>query len=68
MSLKGFHVVFIVLASLCSLGSAVWALTAPADVATSAIRTSGWLSGAIGVLLILYGVWFVVKKSRKLIV
>ena len=68
MSLKGFHVVFIVLAVLCSLGFAAWALTATSEAATSSIRAAGWISGVGGVLLACYGVWFVLKKSRKLIV
>ena len=68
MSLKGFHVVFIVLASLCSLGFAAWTLTAPAEVSTVAVRAGGLTSGVLGILLVLYGIWFVVKKSRNLIV
>ena len=68
MSLKGFHVVFIVLAALCSISFAVWVFQAPGDVATDALRTAGWVSGGAGLVLVLYGIWFAMKKSRKIIV
>lgn len=68
MSLKGFHIVFVALAALCSLGFAVWTFVAPGNVLTGALVASGWASGAAGVLLVVYGIWFVVRKSRKIIV
>lgn len=68
MSLKGFHIVFIVLAALCSLGFAAWIFLAPQEMVSQALRVSGWLSGLVGVSLVFYGIWFVVKKSRKIIV
>ena len=68
MSLKGFHVIFIAVAALCSFGFAGWAFTAPPAVATTIIRGCGWGSAAVGVLLVVYGIWFVVKKSKQLIV
>lgn len=68
MSLKGFHIFFIVLASLCSLGFAAWTFLAPQNVLTGPILVSGWTSAFAGVTLAVYGVWFVVKKSRKIIV
>jgi hypothetical protein len=68
MSLKGFHIVFIVLAALCSMGFAAWVLQAPGAIVTDSLRISGWFSAAAGITLVVYGVWFVVKKSRKLIV
>ncbi|MGK0187981.1 MAG: hypothetical protein ACI9R3_003773 [Verrucomicrobiales bacterium] len=68
MSLKGFHIVFIVLAALLSLGFAAWISFVPQEIVTGSLRVSGWLSGAAGVSLVLYGIWFVLKKSRKIIV
>jgi hypothetical protein len=68
MSLKGFHVIFIAVAALFSLGFSGWALTAPAEVAPAIVRGCGWASAVIGVSLVLYGLWFVIKKSKKLIV
>lgn len=67
MSLKGFHIVFIVLAALCSLGFAVWSFMAPPYVVTEPLRISGWISAVAGLSLVVYGVWFVFKKSRKII-
>jgi hypothetical protein len=68
MSLKGFHIVFIVFATLCSLGFAAWIFLAPQHVITDSLKIAGWLSAAAGMSLLLYGVWFVLKKSRKIIV
>ena len=68
MSLKGFHIVFIVLAALCSLGFALWIFVAPQHVVTESLQVAGWLSGVVGVALVLYGFWFVLKKSRKIII
>ena len=64
MSLKHFHVVFIALAILCSLGFAAWALLVPAPQA--GIRSLGWFSGVLGVGLAIYGVWFL-RKARRII-
>ncbi|MGI8605263.1 MAG: hypothetical protein ACR2OZ_20005 [Verrucomicrobiales bacterium] len=66
MSLKSFHVFFIVLAILCTLGFCAWVFQA--DHVTVALCVSGVVSGVIGVALAVYGVWFVVKKARKIIV
>jgi hypothetical protein len=60
MSLRGFHVLFIFLAILMSVGCAVWAFAngvAPAFGAACAVAA---------VALVIYGIYFL-KKSRKLI-
>ena len=68
MSLKSFHIFFIVMAVLSSLGFSAWAFTAGDAATTEGLRLMGIGSGAIGVALAVYGVWFVVKKSGRLIV
>jgi hypothetical protein len=68
MSLKSFHIVFIALAVLSSVGFAVWAFTRGGAEIGSALGLLGLFSGATAVVLAVYGVWFVVRKSRRLIV
>ncbi len=64
MSLKHFHILFIVVAALFCLAFGAWALLAR-DV-ESAIRGMGMFSVALGLALAGYGVWFR-KKSRRVI-
>lgn len=68
MSLKSFHIVFIVLAVLSSLGFAVWTFTRGGAEIGSALGIVGLFSAAAAVGLAVYGVWFVLRKSRRLIV
>lgn len=68
MSLKSFHVFFIVLAVLSSLGFAVWTFTKGGAEVASGLGAMGIFSGLAGVGLAVYGVWFVVCKSGRLIV
>jgi len=68
MSLKGFHIIFIFLAVLCMGGFWAWTrwnLDAAQSLNVVAI---GQGSGALGVLLFIYGLWFVLKKSKTIIV
>lgn len=60
MSLKGFHIFFIVLSILLAAGCAAWGFVnglAPAF---------GIICSGIAAALLLYGIFFL-KKSRKLI-
>ena len=66
MSLKHFHIVFIVLAVLCSFGFGAWALMSDVGAASSSIRLTGWLSLILGTGLAVYGVWFY-RKSKHVI-
>ena len=61
MSLKGFHIVFITLSTLCLVGFAVWTLAS--DVGP-AIRTIGACSAVLGVALAVYGSWFYRNKLK----
>jgi hypothetical protein len=62
MSLKHFHVVFIVFAVLISFGFGAWALLA--NDQTTSIRSLGMFSLVIGAALSAYGVWFFQKAKR----
>ncbi|MHA3771104.1 hypothetical protein ACXR0O_06140 [Verrucomicrobiota bacterium sgz303538] len=60
MSLKGFHIFFIFLATLLSIGFATWSLMNQTAVPI------GICSAVLALGLIVYGVWFV-KKSKNII-
>ena len=60
MSLKGFHVFFIILATLLAIGFAAWSLMNQTAVPV------GICSAVLALGLIVYGVWFV-KKSKNII-
>jgi hypothetical protein len=60
MSLKAFHILFIVLSILLAAGCAWWAF------ANNASAIFGGMSAAAAVGLAIYGVYFI-RKSRKLI-
>ena len=55
MSLKIFHLVFIVLAALLALGTGYWALTTPDGTANPILAAVSFL---VLILLIPYGIWF----------
>jgi len=66
MSLKGFHILFIILAFLCSAGFWAWAVL-DADRATElGITTMGNFSGSLAIVLFFYGIWFAAVKSRTI--
>lgn len=68
MSLKGFHILFIILAVLCAFGFYAWTVfQAEAAESLGAIGL-GQGSGVVGIFLLFYGVWFVVKKYKTIIV
>ena len=60
MSLKAFHIFFIVLAILLSAGCAVWGF------ANGLVPAFGFSFAGLSVALMIYGINFL-KKSRKLI-
>jgi len=60
MSLKAFHIIFILLAIGLSALCAVWSFT-------NAIAIPfGVCSALVGVVLVLYGIWFI-RKARRII-
>ncbi len=69
MSLKEFHPFFIFLAALFSVAFAGWVFfSGDEQMEGMVIRVSGAFSGLLGVVLAVYGVWFVRKKAPKLFV
>lgn len=59
MSLKAFHVVFVVCSVLLSLGLLVWAALQPER--TPEVLTLGLLGLVAAVALVAYGAWFLKK-------
>jgi len=66
MSLKGFHILFIVLAILATAGFAAWTMLASKEVVTELLHWAGIVSAVISAALVVYGFWFL-KKSRGII-
>ena len=66
MSLKSFHIFFLVIAILFDLGMLAYALLGDNSV-TQELRSYGVGLGIIAVVLIIYTVWFVRKKAPKII-
>ena len=68
MSLKGFHIVFIVFSTLLALGCGAWCIWV--DLVEGA---PVYLAGAIAsficaIALVMYGVWFYRKMKRLRII
>ena len=57
MSLKAFHLIFVTLLTSLSFGCAAWAF---ADGRV----TFGWAGVAVGILVIIYGVYFLKKLKN----
>lgn len=66
MSLKSFHLLFISLSVLLCFGFAVWALKAFAAHKTGIYLAEGIGSIGLGLLLIIYEIWFFLKLKRTL--
>ena len=66
MSLRDFHVVFIILAILCSGGFWFWAEHDQTSAKEMHAQVLANLSGSLALILIGYGLWFVIKKSRTI--
>jgi hypothetical protein len=61
MSLKAFHIIFIILATLLALGCAAWSYV------NHTAAAFGVISAVVGLALVIYGIWFL-RKSRNIIV
>jgi hypothetical protein len=68
MSLKTFHLFFLVIAILFDFAFAVYAWFGPESKITEEIRPLGLGSGVFGLLLIGYAIWFYKKKAPKIII
>jgi hypothetical protein len=68
MSLKSFHIVFIIISTLLALGTGVWCLWVNL-VADAPIYAAGAAASfAVAILLMVYGVWFYRKMKRLRII
>ena len=66
MSLKGFHILFIALAFLCAGGFWAWCIWDAEAARQQGAVATGNLSGSLALVLLVYGLWFVLKKSRTI--
>lgn len=64
MSLKFFHILFIVLSVLTTVLFGLWAILADLP---SGFKTMGWASLVGGILLLIYGIRFL-KKAKNIII
>ncbi len=61
MSLKAFHVVFVIVSILCCLGFGIWAIQDYAATGNGTNLGLGIGSFAGSVVLVWYGLWFLKK-------
>ncbi len=59
MSLKAFHILFIVISSLMAFGLGAWSLQGPGDPVIAAVGFGA------GIALVSYGVWFWRKLKHE---
>ena len=64
MSLKAFHVFFVVLSVLCALGFGAWALFDYQRTKSGGILALGVLGFAAAGALVVYGFWFLRKLKN----
>jgi hypothetical protein len=64
MSLKAFHIIFIIFSTLLAFGIGVWCLWINRIGATSAYTVGAICSFTAAVALIVYGCWFWRKMKR----
>jgi hypothetical protein len=64
MSLKGFHIVFIIFSTLLALGTGVWCVWVDLTVGEPVYRTGAIVSFVVAVAFVVYGVWFYRKMKQ----
>lgn len=68
MSLKHFHIVFLFFAVLCDGGFFLWTHFEREQAERMGAAGLGMFSGWIALGLIAYGLWYVFKKCKSIIV
>ncbi len=68
MSLKHFHLVFLFFAILCDLGFFLWTRLLPERAEALGVAWLGLFAGWLSLVLTAYGVWYIVRKSRTIII
>ena len=64
MSLKGFHIVFIIFSTLLALGCGAWCIWVNLVEGAPVYLAGAVASFIVAVALIIYGVWFYRKMKR----
>ena len=64
MSLKAFHVFFVIVSTLCALGFGAWAVSDYLRSGRSSILAMGVLGFAAAAALVFYGLWFLRKLKN----
>lgn len=68
MSLKAFHIFFILVSIVISLGFAAWVIMGGAGERTTlGLQVMGWFSAVLSIGLVVYGVFFI-RKARSIII
>jgi hypothetical protein len=68
MSLKGFHIVFIVFSTLMALGVGGWCIWVDLVEGAPIYLAGAICSFVVAVALVVYGVWFYRKMKRLRII
>ena len=68
MSLKGFHIVFIIFSTLLALGTGYWCIWVDLTVGKPVYRSGAIASFVVALALVIYGVWFYRKMKRLRII
>ncbi len=68
MSLKGFHIVFIVFSTLLALGIGAWCVWVDLVEGATIYLAGAIFSFIAAVVLVVYGVWFYRKMKRLRII
>ncbi len=68
MSLKHFHLVFLFFAILGDVGFWLWTRMVPEAAASLGVVGLGAFAGWLSIVMAAYGVWYVAKKMRTIIV
>jgi hypothetical protein len=64
MSLKGFHIVFVVFSTLLAIGVGIYCIWVDLVAGAPIYQTGAICSFVAAVALIVYGVWFYRKMKR----
>ena len=68
MSLKGFHIVFIIFSTLLALGVGAWCVWVDLVEGAPIYLAGATCSFVVAVALVVYGVWFYRKMKRLRII
>ena len=68
MSLKGFHIVFIISSTLLALGIGAWCIWVDLVEGAPIYLAGAICSFVVAVALVVYGVWFYRKMKRLRII